>query len=150
MRSGSPRARCRLGGRHEEEEGPVGQEPARGQEVELEHALDPEAAGQALVGERGVEVAVGDDVGAARERGPDHLVDELRPGGGEERRLGPGRQALPVEQDLADPLAGRVPPGSRVSTTSRPSDRSRSASSRACVDFPEPSTPSKVTNMRAP
>ena len=42
-----------------------------------------------------------------------------------------------------------VPPGSRVSTTSRPSDRSPSARRRACVDFPEPSTPSKVTNMRA-
>ena len=42
-----------------------------------------------------------------------------------------------------------VPPGSRVSTTSRPSAAKASARRRACVDFPEPSTPSKVTNIGA-
>src|SRR6266516_8011736 len=39
-----------------------------------------------------------------------------------------------------------VPPGSRVATTSRRSAASASASSRACVDLPDPSRPSKVTN----
>src|SRR5438128_2010134 len=39
-----------------------------------------------------------------------------------------------------------VPPGSRVATTSRPSARSASARSSACVVFPDPSRPSKVTN----
>ena len=39
-----------------------------------------------------------------------------------------------------------VPPGSRVATTLRPSPRSASASSSACVDLPLPSIPSKVTN----
>src|SRR5581483_7868545 len=36
--------------------------------------------------------------------------------------------------------------GSRVRTTSRPSPASDSRSSSACVDLPEPSAPSKVTN----
>ena len=40
-----------------------------------------------------------------------------------------------------------VPPGSRSSTTSRPSPRSHSASSAAWVVFPEPSMPSNVTNI---
>src|SRR5438874_9848650 len=47
-------------------------------------------------------------------------------------------------QTCALPIS--VPPGSRVATTSRPSAASASASSRACVDLPEPSSPSKVTN----
>ena len=41
-----------------------------------------------------------------------------------------------------------MPPGSRVATTSRPAAARCSASSAACVDFPEPSTPSNVTNTR--
>src|SRR5918995_282292 len=40
-----------------------------------------------------------------------------------------------------------VPPGSRVSTTTRPSRCSRSRSSSACVVLPQPSSPSNVTNM---
>src|SRR3954467_12047989 len=42
-----------------------------------------------------------------------------------------------------------VPPGSRVATTSLPSARRASASRFACVDLPEPSTPSRVTNKAA-
>ena len=42
-----------------------------------EHALDAEPAGDPLVGERRVEVAVADDVGATLERRPDHLGDML-------------------------------------------------------------------------
>src|SRR5919201_5593053 len=41
-----------------------------------------------------------------------------------------------------------VPPGSRVTTTSRPAPSSASARSFVCVVFPEPSRPSNVTNMR--
>src|SRR5258705_11850032 len=39
-----------------------------------------------------------------------------------------------------------VPPGSLVATTSRPSARSASTRSSACVVLPDPSRPSKVTN----
>src|ERR671934_1467218 len=42
-----------------------------------------------------------------------------------------------------------VPPGSRTRTTSRPSPRNASVSSSACVVFPEPSSPSNVTNTPA-
>src|SRR5436309_10256035 len=41
-----------------------------------------------------------------------------------------------------------VPPGSRVVTTSRPVLRIAPASSSVCVDFPEPSRPSNVMNIR--
>src|SRR5437762_4059799 len=41
-----------------------------------------------------------------------------------------------------------VPPGSRVTTTSRPSPSSASARSFVWVVFPEPSRPSNVTNIR--
>ena len=40
-------------------------------------ADDREVAREALVGERGVDVTVADDVGAALERRRDHLLDEL-------------------------------------------------------------------------
>ncbi len=42
-----------------------------------------------------------------------------------------------------------VPPGSRVATTSSPSDSSRSRSSSTWVVLPDPSSPSKVTNTTA-
>ena len=41
------------------------------------------------------------------ERRPDDLVDELRPRCREERRLRPGPHLVPVEEQLADPLAKR-------------------------------------------
>src|SRR5262249_4427406 len=40
-----------------------------------------------------------------------------------------------------------VPPGSRVATTSRPPSARKAAASPACVDLPDPSTPSNVTNI---
>ena len=58
-----------------------------------------------MVGERGVDVAVADDVGAALERGPDDALDELGARGRKQRSLGPGRQLVTVEQELADALA---------------------------------------------
>src|SRR5207244_8760393 len=61
-----------------EQEGAVGQSLADCRQVQLEHALDTETPRDTLIGERGVEVAVADDDGAALERRSDHLVDELR------------------------------------------------------------------------
>src|SRR5919201_1292240 len=54
--------------------------------------------------------------------------------------------SMPPRSRSRIPSPSAVPPGSRVATTSRPSSRSAFASSRACVDFPEPSSPSNVTN----
>src|SRR5579864_13199 len=55
---------------------------------------------------------------------------------------GPSRSSLRISSPSG------VPPGSRVATTSRPASASNAAASSACVDFPDPSTPSKVTNIR--
>ena len=85
--------------RDDDQERSVGQQAARRQEVELEDALDAQAARQTLIGQRGVEVAVGDNVGAACERRADHLVDELGAGRGEERGLRPGGDPLAVQED---------------------------------------------------
>src|SRR5207248_8998270 len=74
-----------------EEEGAVRQPALDRRQVELEHPFDAEAAGDSLVRERGVEVAIADDDGLAFERRGDHLVDKLGAGRREERRLGPGR-----------------------------------------------------------
>src|SRR5262249_37505179 len=54
-----------------DEEGSVGEQAACRLEVEVEHVLDAEPARDALVGERRVDVAVADDVGAGLERRPD-------------------------------------------------------------------------------
>src|SRR5437868_9167912 len=69
----------------EDEEGAVGQQALRRGEVELEHAVDAEVAGDALVGERGVDVAVADHVAPGLERRGDHALDELGACGREER-----------------------------------------------------------------
>ena len=82
-----------------------GSTPCDGRQVELEHALEAEPARDPLVGERGVDVAVAEHVRAALARRQDHALDELRPRGGEERRLRPRRHVRPVQQELADPLA---------------------------------------------
>ena len=124
-----------------------GMTPADRGQVEVEHGVDPEPTRAALVGDRRVDVPVADDDGAARERRPDHLLDVLGARRGVQRRLGPRRDVAGVQDQVAHGLAERRPPGSRVSTTSLPAAGSRAASRRACVDFPEPSIPSNVTNI---
>ena len=91
--------------RDDQQKGPVGEQAARHGEVDLEHPLDPKAAREALVGERGVEVAVADDIGSAAERRADHLVDELRTRRAEERGLGPRREPVAPQEKLADALS---------------------------------------------
>src|SRR3954453_21175939 len=75
---------------------------ARRVQVELQDALEAEAARDPLVGERGVEVAVADDVRPAGERRRDHGLDELGAGRGKERRLGPRGHVALVQEHLAD------------------------------------------------
>ena len=81
-----------------------GKEAARRREVQLEDAAHPEAACDSLVGDRRVDVAVADDPRAALVRRADHALDELRPCGRVERRLGPRRHVGAVEEELPDPL----------------------------------------------
>ena len=56
----------------------IGQEPSGGGHVDAHHLVDTEAAGAALVGQRRVDVAVGDHHPSSLERGPDHGIDQLR------------------------------------------------------------------------
>src|SRR6185312_3854154 len=95
----------RFGRADEQQVRPVREQPAHGVQIQLEHSVEAEAARDALVGEGRVEVAVADDVRAAVERGHDHLVHELRAGGGEECRLGPGCDMAGMEEQLAHLLA---------------------------------------------
>ena len=94
----------------------VGGRPAlqRGHLAEVEHPA------RALVGQRGVDVAVGDHDLAALERRQDDRVDVLGLVGGVQQGLGAGRQVARrvAEDDLAQLLADRcVPPGSKVRQT---------------------------------
>src|ERR687884_1084048 len=73
--AGPPRRLVRV---EEDEERAVGEEPLHRLEVQLQHALDAESARDSLVGERRVDVAVAEHIGAAVERGRDDLLDELR------------------------------------------------------------------------
>ena len=90
-----------------EQDRPVGHEPLDGREVELEHTLEPEPTGDALIGNGRVDVAVADDGRAALERRPDQLLDMLGRERGVERRLGPRRDVVAVEDELADLLPER-------------------------------------------
>jgi len=89
----------------EEEDGAVGHQTLDGVQVQLEHVLYSDAAGDPLVREGGVDVAIGDDDRTARERRLDHRLDELGSRRCEQPRLGPGRHCRPVEHELADALA---------------------------------------------
>src|SRR5207244_1662107 len=82
-------ALCGLVGIDQQQDRLVGEQAARRLEVQLEHAVDAEAARDSLVCERRVDVAVADHVGAALERRRDHAVDELRARGCEEQSLRP-------------------------------------------------------------
>src|SRR5262249_22534015 len=88
-------------GIEQHEERPVRKEPVGAHQVELADAVFSEPARGALVGDGRVQVAVADDVVAARERRPDRVRDVVCPGRGVERGLGPGSHIVAVQDDLA-------------------------------------------------
>jgi hypothetical protein len=75
-----------------EHHGEVGHQAPGGPPGQLRDLLRREAAPGALVGEGGVDEAVGDDHGPARESRPDDRGDVLRPVGGVQQRFGPRGQ----------------------------------------------------------
>src|SRR2546430_6720167 len=99
----------RLVGVDLEQEGAVGQPLADRRQVQLQDALDTEPARDTLISQRGVEVAVADDDRPALERRADHLLDELRARRREQRRLGPRRDPVRGQEQLAHPLAELCP-----------------------------------------
>ena len=74
-------------------------------------ASRPSPRPDALVGDGRVDVAVAHDGRAPFERRADHLLDVLRARGRVERRLGPRRDVVAVEDEVADRLAERRAPG---------------------------------------
>jgi hypothetical protein len=94
-----------LGRIEQQEEGLVRHEPVDSDQVEVEHAVEPEPAPDPLVCDRRVDVAVADDCLASLERGPNDLLDVLRTGGRVEKRLRPGLDVAAVQDELADLLA---------------------------------------------
>ena len=109
------------------------------------------AAGVPLIDHVGQQIAVADDDFARGERRANDFFDELCPGGHVEQHFAPAvdRCAVMVEQDFAQRLAQRR--AARIAASRRPRGRAaRSASAKRliCVDFPTPSTPSKLKNMK--
>ena len=97
-----------------------------------------EAPAVALVRERGPRRPVTDDGSAGTKSGRDDLGHVFGPVCSHEERLGAGVQTREgrIQHGLPQPDPDARPPGSRVSTAPI-----ASASSRACVDLPDPSPP---------
>ena len=79
-----------------------------------------EVAGHSLIDPRGIEEAVAKHDLAPLDRRPDHLLDMVRAGGGEQHRLhsGPNGSAAPDRITWRTASAPGEPPGSRVTTMS--------------------------------
>ena len=125
-----------------------GSSPSDRGQVELEHALEPEPARDALVRDRRVDVAVADHRRAALERRPDHLARRAarerprraapRPRASRGRRAGRGRGS--ARRARCRPArASRRPLRRRP-----PAARAGAPPASSC---PEPSRPSKETNI---
>ena len=83
----------RLFGRNIQKYRAVGQVVFKGVGVDAAHEILPQAPCFALIGERGIDVAVAHDQFALSERRLDDVVQELYPRGGVEQRLAGGGHA---------------------------------------------------------
>jgi hypothetical protein len=91
-----------------EQHGSPGHEAAGREPLDGPQLVEWQAKAVALVRERGIRVARGDDDVAALEGGPDHLVDELCPGCVEEERVGAGQDRArgpALEENRPQPFA---------------------------------------------
>ena len=131
----SPQPTADLRDVQREQEGPIGEQAADRCEVEVEDALEPEVATDALVGDRRVEVAVADDRlrrGRARAGSPPRRAGRARPRTG---ALPPtGRRARRAGRDRAP--ARRAPSRPARAWTRRRARRPRAA----CRGAPPAST----------
>ena len=109
-----------------------------------------EPAGHALIDARRIREAVADHPPPRRQRRADRGVEMVRARRIEQQRLRQRRNAAPSPDrgSARAPARRKASRQARASArTSRPAALSRSASSWACVDLPEPSPPSKVMNL---
>ena len=132
---------------HVEEHGQVGDDPAGRPQHQAAQLLEVEAASVSLVGEGRPREPFGDDPPTLVERGPHHLGHVLSPVGRHEQRLGSFRHSGEggIEQERAQGRPSGVAPGSAVNTAPM-----APASRTACVDFPQPSTPSRAISRPRP
>src|SRR4051812_42436964 len=100
-------------GRHLEQHDQVRQQAVARPPRQVADLGRRQPAAVALVGDRGVQEAVGHDVAAGVQRGPDDLLDVLGARCGEEQRLGPLADREPVgrEDEVAQVLAETRAPG---------------------------------------
>ena len=73
--------------------------------VELAHLVDPEVTPGALICDRGVNIAIGDDHLPAPQRGQDQGLDMVGPVRGEEQGLCPRGHVFTVQHELANGTA---------------------------------------------
>ena len=97
----------RVGDTDLEQDRDVGHQPLDRGEVQRQHPLEPEPAGDPLVGDRRIDVPVADHRCSPLERGADQLLDVLRTRGRVESGLRPRRHVAAVQQELADLLPER-------------------------------------------
>ena len=88
-----------------EQERPVRNQASDGTEVQLEDAVEPEPATDALVRDGRVEVAIAHHPRPTPERRADDLVHMLCSGCRVQERLGPGSHVAAMEDEVANPLA---------------------------------------------
>jgi UDP-glucose 4-epimerase len=117
---------------HLQDERHVWEQPARRDAVELGDLVQPEAARNALVGERRVEVPVGDHRLARLECGTDHAADELGARRGEESSLGP-RAHLDTLQQQPPHLFAEWRPAGLARPNDIPSFRAQRIGQQLCL-----------------
>ena len=94
-----------------EEHRELREQPADSPEGEPFDVVRLELASAGLVGDRGVEVAIGEHDGAARQRGADHLGDVLGAVRRVDQRLGTRIDVVAVEHERAQHLPEGRPAG---------------------------------------
>ena len=93
------------GRRQVDQDGEGGHQTAGRPQAELAHLVDPEVTPGALIGDRGVHVAVGDDHLAASQRRPDEGLDVVRPVRGEQQGLRTRGHVVTVQYELTNGAA---------------------------------------------
>lgn len=105
------------------------QQTVRGPHAQVSDFRGRQLAAARLVRQRGIEIPVGDDHRAALQSGQNHFRDVLRAVGGEQQRSVRGAMSAqsfsspvstPCNSILRIATPNAVPPGSRVTTHSRP------------------------------
>ncbi len=94
-----------LGGRYVDHDGQVREQTGDGPVLQVSHLADSQGATGALIGDRGVDITIGQHHRAARQRRADDLFDVLGLVGGENQRFRARRHVVTVQDQVAQGLA---------------------------------------------